>query len=450
MLFFLTLTISCEKFLEVDFPENELTGSAVFEEDATALAALSTLYALLRDDVLLNGTSSGLSVCMGTYTDELDYYGIPGQPLDSYYRHSVQASDIYTANFWNNSYKVIYIANSLLEGIQNNDKLSPEVVQQIKGESLFIRGLVHFYLAQLFGDIPYIIRTDYIENTDISKLKENDVYEGVIKDLNNAESYLEENYLTNERIRPNKSVVTALLAKVYLVKGDWESASLQSGKLISNTNLFPWENDLEKIFLKGSSTAIWQLKPKLQGENTLEAGSFLFSTPPPPSVALSNHLLDSFETGDLRRSLWIRSVSDETGTWYQAYKYRERANTGSSLEYSVIFRLAEQYLIRAECRVHLGDLEGAREDLNKVRFRAGLSPELSDNPENLIQAILHERQVELFTELGARWFDLKRSGKAGEILSSIKPGWRPTDILLPIPEKELQLNPNLLPQNPGY
>ena len=107
-------------------------------------------------------------------------------------------------------------------------------------------------------------------------------------------------------------------------------------------------------------------------------------------------------------------------------------------------------MIRAEARTHLGDYVGARADLNKVRNRAGLPNTEADNMESLLDAIIQERRVELFTEQGHRWFDLRRTGKASAALSNLKPGWAETDSWLPIPENELLLNDNLLPQNPGY
>ncbi len=63
---------------------------------------------------------------------------------------------------------------------------------------------------------------------------------------------------------------------------------------------------------------------------------------------------------------------------------------------------------------------------------------------------MQERRVEFFTEGGHRFFDLKRAQQLDNALSSLKPGWNSTDALLPLPESELLLNPNLLPQNPGY
>jgi hypothetical protein len=112
--------------------------------------------------------------------------------------------------------------------------------------------------------------------------------------------------------------------------------------------------------------------------------------------------------------------------------------------------MAEQYLIRAEARLKQGNIIGAQDDLNKIRVRAGLPITTAMTQEELKQAILDERRVEMFTEHGNRWFDIRRHGVVGEILSPIKPGWSPTNILLPIPEYELLINPNLLPQNPGY
>ena len=115
-----------------------------------------------------------------------------------------------------------------------------------------------------------------------------------------------------------------------------------------------------------------------------------------------------------------------------------------------MLRLSEQYLIRAEARARQGDLIGAKDDLNVIRNAAGLGNTTVATDVAIIDAVLRERRVELFTEYGHRFFDLKRYGKVDSILSVVKPGWDATDILLPLPETELLVNPNLLPQNPGY
>lgn len=188
-------------------------------------------------------------------------------------------------------------------------------------------------------------------------------------------------------------------------------------------------------------------------KNTQEAQRLIITAIPTQGYALSNNLLKAFEVGDLRRSRWVGSITsnDKLTTLYFAHKYKQTINTTTqSLEYSIILRLAEQYLIRAEARAHLGNITAAQGDINKLRNRAGLGDTDASTKDGLLDAVFHERQVELFTEHGHRWFDINRFDKANETLSPIKPNWKSTNVLLPIPGNDLEMNPNLKPQNLGY
>ncbi len=119
----------------------------------------------------------------------------------------------------------------------------------------------------------------------------------------------------------------------------------------------------------------------------------------------------------------------------------------------MIFRLAEQYLIRAECRLRQNNLEGATDDINIIRNRANLPSISSTNQEEMLEVILHERQVELFTEWGHRWLDLKRTSQVDAVMQTVAPvkgaSWERTDQLYPIPMQDILKNPNLT-QNRGY
>lgn len=450
LLFLLIISTGCEDFLEVDFPNGQLTADEVFEDEATARAAVNTLYAQLRESTLLTGISTGLSVSMGLYADELDYYNVPGGVLDAFYNHTVLPSNSGITSLWNNSYQLIYRTNAIVEGIAQSENLSDTVAKQLTGEALFVRALVHFYLANLFGDIPYITTTDYTVNARVERMSITEVFDKLIEDLKESKIVLLEANQSPLRVIPNKAVASSLLAKIYLQTGQWALAEAESNAVISNTGTFVWVDDLQEVFLKESSATIWQLYPKAEGNNTHEASSFIFSAPPPPLVALSNELIESFESDDQRRALWIATVSDGSNTFYHAHKYKQHTVGPVSTEYSIVFRLAELYLIRAEARVHQGNFTAAREDLNKVRLRAGLAPTTAVTQAQVFEAIVKERRHELFTEHGNRWFDLKRSGTAGQVLAPLKPGWQPHHVLLPIPESELLINPNLLPQNQGY
>lgn len=120
-------------------------------------------------------------------------------------------------------------------------------------------------------------------------------------------------------------------------------------------------------------------------------------------------------------------------------------------EYHIVFRLAEQYLIRAEARIQLGKITGAIQDLNKIRARAGLPPlSTSMTRDNAVAALEQERRIELFAEFGHRWLDLKRTNKVDQVIGALKPStWQPTAALWPVPQVQRRANP-FLTQNKGY
>lgn len=190
--------------------------------------------------------------------------------------------------------------------------------------------------------------------------------------------------------------------------------------------------------------------PGTAGANTQEGDLYIFKAGPPPIVGLREEFINAFEPGDKRKTQWTVMVSNGNQRWYYVYKYKQDQPTASSLEYSVVLRLAEQYLIRAEARAFQGDLTGAKEDLNVIRNAAGLSNAAALSFQDIMVDILQQRRFELFTEFGQRFFDLKRFGKLDETLSPLKPGWDANDQLWPIPVLELNSNPNLNPQNQGY
>ncbi|WP_170324226.1 RagB/SusD family nutrient uptake outer membrane protein [Polaribacter vadi] len=456
--FYVTLLIgsfmACDDFVEVDQPNNLLTSELVFEDVATINAVLRGIYADLRDGSL----SDDLSVQLGLYTDELDYFNTQNTLFD----HTIIASDGTVFSWWGGAYNLIYVANAVLESVENSTFITQENQDQFRGEALFIRGYVYSLLVELFGPVPYITNTNYIANTIVSRNDVNEVYDNIIKDLEEALELLD-NDISGERIRPYKAVVEALLARVNLYAENWQDAEDMASNVI-DSGVFALESNMDEVFLKEASGTIWQFIPPSVGENTSNAETFILFAKP-TNVALYESFIDEFEFGDQRLASWVGSITDDGNTYYYAFKYKEKGITsissGSnedliSFEYPVVFRLAEQYLIRAEARAELNKIAGAQSDLNVVRNRAGLRNTMSSTTQELLDAILRERRVELFTEYGHRWFDLKRwftlerPENAAEVLTPLKPNWKDTNVLFPVPESEILLNPNLLPQNDGY
>ncbi len=437
---------SCDDFVGVELPKNQLTSQAVFEDVSTATAALMDIYAKMRDGGLL--AASGLSFSMGTYTDEL----IPANG-GVFFNHTLSAVNA-PSNLWTDTYNILYATNAVIEGVDGSSTILEEDKRQLIGEALFVRGYMHFLLTELWGDVPYITTTNYVENTTASRTSVSDIYVYLIDDLLKASEFLGDDVLVDpddedvKRIRLHKKVVEALLARVYLYTEQWGPAEAMATRVI---DAFTLEQDITKVFLNTSRSTIWQFKPVVKGVNTSEGALFVFegtpSTQPVLTVSLAE---DAFEANDKRAEVWVRKFVDGSNTFYHAFKYKEQTNTDpKSLEYSIVFRLAEQYLIRAEARAELGEILLAQQDLNAIRNRAGLPNTTAATIEAFRNAVLKERRAELFTEHGHRWFDLKRMGKASEVLSPIKSNWQDNHILLPIPESEILLNPKLT-QNSGY
>lgn len=449
LIFFAFIPSGCESFVDVDLPNSQLTASSVFEEKASANAAMTSIYAKMRDTGLFTGSTTGLSNLLGNYADELTFYANTQEGTAFFYNNAVIASNSAVKSLWNNSYNQIYSANAVIEGVEKSVSLQDNDRRQLKGEALFVRALIHFYLTNLFGAIPYVRSTDYQTNKTISKTNTTAIYQICIDDLKLAATLLPETYLTADRTRPNKSAARAVLARVYLCTQNWQQASNEASAVLNNQALYIFETSLSKIFLKNSSSTIWQFSANTAIGNSLEAQTFLFTSGPPPLSSLSETLINSFSSQDLRRKEWITAIIGTGGTWYCPSKYKNKGS-GVSTEFSILIRLNEIYLIRAEARAHAGDLIGSKEDLNKIRNAAGLDNTTALSQQEILNAVLKERQLELFTEFGHRFFDLKRFNELDKTLKGLKPGWQEHEELLPLPESELILNKNINPQNTGY
>ncbi|MAM28222.1 MAG: RagB/SusD family nutrient uptake outer membrane protein [Flavobacteriaceae bacterium] len=444
---FLLVSLTACSNLELDSPKHLIKGETLFTDSHAVQAAMVGIYANLRENTILTGGHQGLSALLGTYADELDYYSPFGLPEEQFYKNTLSPSDPVIAEIWNNAYNQIYAANAIIEGVKDSPYFTQEEQTAFTGEALFIRAIIHFYLVNLYGDIPYITTTDYRINKTVSRQPETTVYEVISTDLLQAVDDLPEIDSSGAHLRPTKYTAMALLARVYAYTQQWQLATQYATQVINNNS---WEPAIENVFLKNSSSTLWQFSSGASRSNTLEAQTFIVLAAPPNTMALNNSLAASFEEADLRKEHWLGTVTDGTTTWYFPYKYKQRTGSGTAVEYSIVMRMAEQYLIRAEANTHLGNFEQARADIDKIRERAGLASTSAISQSQLKAAILQERRVELFTEHGHRFFDLKRNQQLDPVLTPVKPGWEPHDKLLPLPEKELLVNPNLQPQNPGY
>jgi hypothetical protein len=243
---------------------------------------------------------------------------------------------------------------------------------------------------------------------------------------------------------------------VNLYLENWEQAENLSSEVLARTDTYQLPEDLDQVFLANSREAIWQISPIGRGSSSTQTneGNVFIIDPVFSDFAnlkLSGDLVGALEPEDQRLLHWV-GFHEGSGAYY-ALKYKIWISTASITEYSMVLRLAEQYLIRAESRARQGNLLGAMADVDVIRKRAGLEALADTDPgmgkDALLQMIYTERKKELFTEWGHRWFDLKRNGQIDGELGPNKVLWDDTDILFPIPEEERMKNLNL-GQNPGY
>ena len=457
----------CSKFVEVDAPYTSINKNNVFNLDATATATVTNIYGSLSS---LNQLPSKVSVSSlylygGLSADELTLFDQSQTNYGVFYSNSQNSN---TDNgFWTTCYSLVFSTNASIEGISLSQSLTKSVQQQLLGEAKFIRAFIYFYLVNIFGNVPLALTTDPYVNEILGREDTGKVYTQIIGDLSDAEDLLSEDFRsgdvtksTSQRVRPSKWAAKALLSRVYLYHKDYSLAEQLATEVINQSSLFQLDS-LDNVFLISSNESIWQLQNiNNYWGNTGEGNLFILPSGGPTTsgfpVYLSHHVVESFEDGDQRKTHWTDTVMDNSSNvYYYANKYKSGMMTPSeqSTEYETVFRLAEQYLIRAEARVQLNRLAEGEADLNIIRKRAGLGSLTGGTKDSLLEAILHERQVEFFTEWGHRWLDLKRMGKINDVMGSVtseKGGkWNANWAYWPIPQSDLIKDHNLV-QNSGY
>ncbi len=389
---------------------------------------------------------------------------------------------------WTDSYIGINRANKLIAGIEGNDKISKDVQERVIGEAKFLRAYFHFQLTKVFGKIPVVTKVLQPSEFTLPQNEISEVYAQIESDLSDAMKVLpKKTDLSAEDMgRATKGAAQAMLVKMYVFQGKWQEAADLSDDFIANLgySLTPnyadiftsaGENGSGSIFEiqrvsipgdgewgddnEGTVTSIFQGTRELYDANgdIVSGWGWGFDLP-------TQNLVDEYEAGDLRKDATI--LDDHTKVFvgtddeeeictqhinsigysqkvYHSLKYyipaSERNDMSDSPANWRVIRYADLLLWNAEAKAHIGG--DWQTPLNLVRTRAGLANTV--NPDG-ISAVAHERRVELAME-GHRYWDLVRTDKAVEKLGPN--GYTDNKKYLPIPQKELALNPNLV-QNP--
>lgn len=462
---------SCKDYLQIDPPVTSVNAGNIYKENATATAALTAVYSSI-----VNTFGTSLSFFPELSADNLTLYST-NAAYKQFYQNALNSTT--PNNLWVQIYPLIYSCNAAIEGLNSSNTLTPAVKERLLGEAYFIRAFCYFYLVNLYGDVPLITSTSFKTSIQTPRTSTDIVYQQIVSDLNQASNFLDYNYVKadaktpysfdeEERVRPNRAAAIAMLARVQLYLKNYTAAEAAATELISRSTQYSSTIALDQVFLKNSKETIWALQPVITNVNTGLGSLYILPASGPTAnstinpVYASSKLIDSFEPGDQRKEKWINNVTTTAATYNYPAKYKIKGGPVPVTEYTVVLRLAEQYLIRAEARIQLNDIPNGISDLNILRYRANDSSaplQLAQLTSTLskkaaLVAVTHERQVELFTEWGDRWFDLKRTGQIDSVMTIETPlkggnSWSSYKALYPIPFSDINAT-NILIQNPGY
>ena len=378
-------------------------------------------------------------------------------------------------NRWSASYRGIARANQLINKIEQIPFTDAALKNQYVGEAKFLRAVFHFDLVRYFGGVPLSLMqiTNTADAFSLKRSTEEEVYQAIISDLSDAAKALPINYPASNIGRITQGAAKALLAKVYLTinKADLALPILRELTKPPYTYIlmptyaacFDTDNNAESIFeVQYTSIVPGEGNPYpnffLTNDNTagrdIYGASYLGVTG--QGVCLPTfELFNSYEANDSRRTYTLLKYFSkaEAVDLYVAYKYRGIPTSAYNSEDNIpVLRYADVLLMIAEAINESGKAPTAEayDMLDVVRKRAGL-PVVNRNLnyESFKLKLLDERRWEFAFE-NQRWFDLKRSNKAIEILKAKGLDIKPNHLLFPIPRKEVLISQGNVTQNPGY
>lgn len=476
VLFIGATLFSCKDFL-VEDPKDRVALSNYYTTEADAVSAVNSVYAWLGAYDFTYGNTAGIYhstfwVAQGLASDEMNnnQLGTPNQDQLATFTHNSENSSV--LEIWMIHYKNIFTANIAIERIPGID-MDETLKERLVDEAKFIRGLLYFNMVRLYNEVPLLLSEEAPLTPEVATSDE--IYAQIIQDLTDAEN-LPASYPVGSGLgRATSGAAKALLAKVYLTRGEYQKSADKALEVINSNQYQLWENyaDVFKLSSRNGKEAIFSVGFG-DGDGAIsfwEVGQFNVRLLPAELsqevTGVTNtqgwqvatpHLFNSFASGDERRDVtFMTQINKPDGSvvrlnkiYFRKY-WDEAADPtagGSKNDFPVI-RYSDVLLMYAEANAQLGNTAVANTYLNMVRNRAELpSVELSSK-ETLLEAILLERRKEFAAE-GQRWFDLVRTGKLAEKVNEAKGITPGSDYyLFPIPLRERDLNPNL-PQNTGY
>lgn len=484
---------SCQKYYQ---PHEYIEEESALSNEADVETATIGTYAVLKNAAYVR---SG-HFLMEYPGDAIAQGQASGDDLSRAYRYTHIINSGHSTNFWTQSYKVVAAANKVIGYVSDDASVG---MQQLKGENLFLRALMHFNLVRIFGrpypqgkgenlGVPILHEKLTEEEVDkVSRSSVKDVYDFIIADLLKAAELMTEN---KNNSFGSKEVAYALLARAYLYKEDNINAIKYANMVISSPRYTLIQgNDYAgyfRILPENNRETIFGIKHTKVEDRGMDAISSMYISMDPSGNPVGQGVTGWAEIyaspkyynflnenpHDLRNSfvqpytiagvLQYNQKLTPVVPMYYVNKYSLQEGV-INLSSPVYIRLAEMYLIRAEAYAKEGNTTEALADINTIRTRAGLSGAELHSAQSIAQAnksvldvVLEERFLELAFE-GHRAYDLFRNNRSvirnypgthsldNAVTTDVYREFKPTDkrVVFFVPDAEISKNSNL-DQNP--
>lgn len=421
------LITSCEKdFLDTE-PARSVSGEQVASTPAANEALVNGIYANLRSfgiggtsrhvDYGQRGITAGFDmmaqdIVLNNFNWYIFFYNYDGRQ---------QTSDR-TSIVWNTYYSVIADANSVINGLRDNENLSNEE-EALLGQALAVKSFCLFNLVRVYaftyigheGDpgVPIPDRANF-EGKARGTVKE--VYDRIIPDLEEALVLLD-GFSRDSKQEIDKSVTHGILAQVYLETGNWVLAEKNARNARLGYGLMTGEEWVTNGFDELSNLE-WMWGADIDSESTTTFASFFshfdsflggYAGALGGYKLIDARLYNQIPNTDLRKNAWVDPKNNTTDIPdYANTKFVD--GTGAFEGDYVYMRSAEMYLIEAEAKARQGDASAADVLYELVATRDPGYVRSMSSGDVLVEEIYLQRRIELWGE-GVSWFDLKRLKK---------------------------------------
>ena len=383
-----------------------------------------------------------------------------------------------TSGMWAYGYYTVSFCNNVIDNLEGKESadVSVQDLNNLKAEALFLRALSHFDMVTLYAQpytyvkanqatlnesqklgIPYVFHTDPEGRPARNTVLE--TYGYIVQDLLDAETAIDPSYV-RAGVADKKAAVTleaiqALLSRVYLYMGEWQKSADYATKVIDSKKFTLYTVDnYNKVWngTTGGSEVIFENYIDLTNYSNEDCSYMTYPDGAYGDCIASPELMALYEEGDVRAKVYRQDKAETAGLWW-TLKYEGKGLSTPDANNTVILRLSEMYLNRAEAQVNGATVAGtsALADLTAITSKRGASAYTAAGA----QAVRTERRKELAWE-GHYFFDLARWGQS--VTRSACYGLTPANQnipfpsyrwALPIPKRELEVNENLV-QNDEY